>query len=135
MTDWPSTLPPSPLIEGLNEEGPEQALRSENSIGPAKVRRRSTGGVRAITWPLLLTTEQVTILENFIDGDIGGGTLPFNLLDPRTNTVRSFRLVSRPQYSLISHRHWRTNLSLEQLPTGASPEFLELESGDKLLLE
>lgn len=132
--DWPTTLPQSPLIDGYDETPPDLTVRSENATGPAKVRRRATAGVRPVSWNMLLDTTQMTTFDDFFEGTLANGALPFNLKDPRTGLTFEYRIVNKPPYQLESGRLWRVNMQLERLPTGDPPSFFLLGTGDKLLL-
>jgi len=113
---WPVTLPTSPLMRGFSESGEDQTVRTSMDVGPGKVRRRLTAGVRDMTWPFLLTTAQIATLDTFFYTTLLGGALPFTHPDPRTGTSKSWRFTEKPEYRPESATKWSTVLKVEQLP-------------------
>lgn len=116
MATWPATLPQSPLLSGFEEQPPDTRLRTQMDAGPPKTRRRWQTGVRKLTVDLLLSKDQVAILETFIFTTLEGGSLPFDWTHPRTGASTSFMLESIPKYSAVTHSLFQTSLSLEILP-------------------
>ena len=115
MTAWPASLPQAPLI-GHTESAPDTVLRTRMDAGPDKLRRRSTAGVRAIAFPLLLTDAQVNTLDHFYLVDLAGGALRFDLALPRTGGAVQMRFTAPPAYTLVAASKWQAVLRLEVLP-------------------
>ena len=116
MASWPVTLPQYVLREGLGETLPDTALRTEMDAGPAKLRRRTSAAVRPISAAVNLSTSQAADLETFYVDTLEGGTLPFDMADPRTGTTYSFRFTAPPALYPLGATLWRASLALERLP-------------------
>lgn len=116
MANWPDTLPPSPLIDGFEEEEPDVVLRTNMDAGPAKTRRRYTSGVSNLSWPTLLTTAQRATLINFYRVSCDYGAIPYNVTHPITGDIVSVRFVKPPKFQAASHSLFRATLNLEIMP-------------------
>jgi len=116
MATWPVSLPQSPLIQGNNEQAPNNVIRTPMDVGPPKVRRRATAGVRNYTYQFHMTTTQVATLDTFYNDTLSGGSLEFDWTNPRTNNTEYFRFVTPPIYQKIGPDLWLVNINLEQLP-------------------
>jgi hypothetical protein len=74
---WPSDLPDRFLQDGYSESFPDGRLRTPTDAGPGKVRKRFRRAVRPVSAQMLLTVDQLVILNRFWDEDTGGGSLVF----------------------------------------------------------
>ncbi len=74
---WPITLPAYPLLEKYAEAMPNTTIRTDMETGPAKVRQRTTAGVRRLSVGYLLSKAQVSTLEEFYLTILKGGSLSF----------------------------------------------------------
>ena len=88
----------TPLMTGYQETVPDTILRTAMDQGPAKVRQRTTTGVRPMVVTYLLTTAQVTTLESFFLSDAAAGALAFSFTHPRTNASVNARFTKPPSY-------------------------------------
>ena len=113
--DWPSALYGFILKEGYQENPPENVLRTEMSVGPAKLRRRSTSAVRNFTVQLFLTTALVTTFETFYVTTSKSGSLAFSFRAPRTKTIADHRFASIPVY-ISRNQGYIVSFQLEQMP-------------------
>jgi hypothetical protein len=114
---WPLSLPQFVLAAGYGESPPNTVIRTEMSAGPAKVRRRSTAGVRPIACQVRLSHAQRAILDAFFVDDTKSGSLAFDWLHPITRAPVEARFVEPPAYSVSgSSVHVIAALSLEILP-------------------
>jgi hypothetical protein len=113
---WPSTLPQKPLVDGYGEDFPENTIRTEMEVGPAKLRRRSTAAPKKITISFLMTQIQVATFETFFNTTLSSGSLPFDWAHPRTGVTESFRFMKPPQIRPASGLLWKVALELEELP-------------------
>lgn len=116
MPSWPSTLPSAPLMERFRETAPDTVLRSQMETGPAKLRRRTTAGVREMKLSYLLSRAQVEALDGFYLGDLFGGALAFDFTHPRTGDGVSCRFRAPPVYTPVNGDYFRAALELEVLP-------------------
>jgi hypothetical protein len=63
-----------------------------------------------------VTTDQIAILEAFIEDDLAGGSLPFTFPDPREGDDLLVRFAgSLPSWSNIDADSWDISLDLEVL--------------------
>lgn len=120
MPTWPSTLPQLPLADGYSESPQSQVLRSSMDAGPPKTRRRFTAATRSIPMSVTLSNAQVVIFETWFDADIQGGSLPFDMAQPRTGAVVSMLIAGEPPYQLTpigtGSEYWRLTMQLEVQP-------------------
>ena len=113
---WPVTLPAGPLIEGYQETAPNNSIRTQMDVGPAKMRQRATAGVRVYNAVWLFTKAQVADFDTFYNDTLEGGTLAFELADPRTGSTLDFRFTIQPVYQSLSDNLWRVTTVMEVLP-------------------
>lgn len=121
---WPIGLPSAPLVRGLLETVPDLVVRSAVDVGPAKVRRRLTAGVRTFNVRFSMTFDQMELFDEFFLTSIRGGALPFLFTNPRTGEQVDMRIVGRPQYPvrtprLGTGRHGEVIATFEVLPRAA----------------
>lgn len=120
MPTWPSTLPQLPLSDSYSESPQSQVLRSSMDAGPPKTRRRFTAATRAIPMSFTLTNAQVEIFETWFDADIQGGSLPFDMIQPRTGIAVTMLISGEPPYQLTpigtGSEYWRLSMQLEVQP-------------------
>lgn len=116
MPLWPSTLPQSPLIEGFSETAPSTTTRTEMDQGPAKVRQKTTAGVRRLILSFLLSKTQTATLDAFFHTDTKGGSLSFTFPHPRTNESLSCRFTQAPRYQTQNGEKFRAGVELEVMP-------------------
>jgi len=90
--NWPATLPQGLLKSSFSDGPPDNLLRTQMEAGPAKVRRRTTAGVRPLSGAMRVTAAQWAIFKTFFDTDLQSGALSFAFPDPdneaATITVR-----------------------------------------------
>jgi hypothetical protein len=118
---FPASISRAPRVDELRETTPDTTLRSQMDVGPDKLRRRASAGVRTFEAVLDVTRTQVATLDAFYQADTAGGTLPFQWKNPRTGNTADFRFSSRPQYQPRAPRgdgteFWRATFGLELLP-------------------
>jgi hypothetical protein len=112
---WPATLPQYFLRDGYSETDPDNLISSDTSIGPAKLRRRSTSAIRPIAGTIVVTEAQYAIFQSFRANDIKSGALPFTFPDPHTRAAILVRLHGPPTYS-VDGKDWHIGIALEVLP-------------------
>lgn len=110
MVAWPSDIPVSK--DNYIEEPPNNVIRSDMGVGPAKIRRRTILNVRNVSFTLCLTSSQMTTFDSFY---LSNDAIAFDFTNPRTNTTVRARFRSAPSYSL-DESHWRVGVELEILP-------------------
>ena len=114
---WPVGLPQLIAVDGYGETPPDTTLRTGMDAGPAKVRRRSTAGIRPLSVQLDLDAAQVETLDGFYVATLQGGALAFDWVHPRTQAIATLRFVRPPAYRPQgSDAAWRAVMQLEVLP-------------------
>ena len=119
---WPVELPQW-VRAGATYESGRNAIRTEVDQGPAKVRKRFTRGVGKVTLNLELTDAQAERLRVFYENDTsgtpygtGGGTMPFEHVDPVLGTAHDYRFLEPPRLVLdAAAGYWRTTVVLESV--------------------
>ncbi|NOR27612.1 MAG: hypothetical protein GQ540_03675 [Lutibacter sp.] len=115
MAVWPGSLPQKPLF-GFSETTPDLTIRTSMGVGPDKIRRRFTAGVRQFPMSFQMTTAQVATFDTFYITTLAGGSLQFDYSDLRTGLLKSWRFVGVPRYTPISNERWTVDINLEQMP-------------------
>jgi len=116
MTQWPVILPVYPLLENYVEKVPSTSIRTEMEQGPAKVRQRTTAGVRQMSLSYFLNKEQIEALDNFYITGLKGGSVSFDFTHPRNDADIKCRFVSPPEYKAANGNYFKVNIELEILP-------------------
>jgi len=107
---WPSTC--ATLRNSIRERLPDNVLRSPMEVGPAKVRRRTTSGVRELTAEVQpLTSAERSTFESFFVTELRYGSLPFTWVHPLTGATLLCRFKEPPQYQEV----WAKMGSLTQV--------------------
>lgn len=104
--NWPSTLPQYVLEEGYSRNLRSNVIRTENSLGEAKVRRRNSKLIYDLTVSMPMSTAQFSTFESFFQNTIALGSLSFNFPKPEDNsTTIEVRIVTQQQaYSVTPER-------------------------------
>jgi hypothetical protein len=113
---WPTGFPASFLYDGSSERWAENIVRSSMEVGPAKVRRRSTAGVRRITLEQNLTKTQVATMQTYYETTCAHGSLSATIADPRTGSNIEVRFVTPPTIAVIGYEIYRIRYDFEVLP-------------------
>ncbi|MET3611738.1 hypothetical protein ABID16_000043 [Rhizobium aquaticum] len=112
---WPNTLPQHFLREDFAGTSPDNLVASEMSIGPAKVRRRSTAAVSTMNGSMVMTDAEFTIFEAFVANDLAGRAKAFNFPHPRGGAPVLVRMTK--SYTWVPDGiEWRVSIQLEVLP-------------------
>lgn len=98
---WPSGLQQLLNTDGFAEQLGTVAIRSENDVGPAKVRARSTKAVDNITCSINVNATEMAIMKSFFRVDLGQGVMPFEFNHPLTQDLETYRFVSPPSFKPI----------------------------------
>lgn len=115
---WPLGLPQVPQ-KGFSETGGTLIIRTPTDKGPAKMRRRGSKP-SVLNLSFIMTTEQVALLETFVDNTLGG-VRRFGFKHPRTGVTEEFRLVPQGEGDLytityLAPEYWTITAQFEQLP-------------------
>lgn len=113
---WPVTIPDEFMDDGFAESPPDNSIRSQTDIGPPKIRRRSTAGIRPIVGQQKMTSAQVATLDTFYVTTTQSGSLDFEKKNPRTGSTVNMVFSKPPRYRPAGGDYWFVDLELEQLP-------------------
>ncbi len=114
--DWPSSLPQTLRLDGLKTKDQEATVRTDMDTGPAKVRLRFTAASEDVSGSLLLTADELAILQTFFRTTVKRGTLRFNMIHPVTLLTKEFRFKSSPDTAPSGDGNFIASLSLEAMP-------------------
>ena len=113
---WPETLPQNILAQGYKGGLPNNLLRQQMDIGPAKVRRRGTVAVEPVTGNILVTPTGLAVLITFHKTTLLDGTLRFTWVQPEDGTTAvEMRFVEPPTWNWVDG-YYEVALLLEILP-------------------
>ncbi len=123
---WPAGLPQAPQLRELRESLPRLVVRSGMDVGPDKVRRRLTAGVRLVSIELKLTRTQCALLDEFFVETCLGGAEPFDWKNHRTGADATYRFLEPPVLIPLAPRqsgteYWVARFELEMLPATVAP--------------
>ncbi len=115
---WPPGLPQR-VERGFTESIGINVIRTPNDAGPAKIRRRSTRP-SSMSVTMLMTTDQVDILEDFINITLLG-TARFEYTHPRTEDTVEVRIVPGQDGTMFNctyraPEYWMVSMQWEILP-------------------
>lgn len=109
---WPTELPSKPLVDGFDEQGADNVIRSEMDAGPNKVRRRSTAAPEIYRMTFEMSGQQVKILKNFYHDTLLDGSLKFDMSHPRTGDLETWQFKSPYRVVPRDGTRWRANIEL-----------------------
>lgn len=114
--DWPNNIPDKPLVDSFAETPPRDVVRTQMDAGPAKMRPRSTSGVRNLNVTFMMNETELSNLDTFYETTTSQGTARFDFSHPRTGTTVEMRFVERPTYRLVSDDDYEVRVKFEVLP-------------------
>lgn len=94
---WPTSLPQSPLVGTLVVQGQDNMVIGPADVGEGVRRRRASAVSQVVAFSMLMSNEQVRILDNFYDSDLGGGVYRFSFPDPILGESRDYSFSERYQ--------------------------------------
>ncbi len=117
MATWPVTIPAlSEFLEGTYyEETPNNVIRTQMDVGPAKTRQRSTCAPRNLGGILYMTAAQVATHDTFFVTTTNHGADSWDATAPRIGGSENFRYLKPPTYKAIGGGY-HVALQLEMLP-------------------
>jgi hypothetical protein len=113
---WPASLQQYVNTDSFDYKFGNTILRSENDIGPAKVRARSTRGVDMITGAIDLSRTDYTTFEFFFKTTINGGARVFDFPHPITRVMTAVRMMPEPGIKAKGGTTFVVSFSLEVMP-------------------
>jgi hypothetical protein len=112
---WPGTIPQYFLRSSYSEEAPNNLIASSVSIGPAKVRRRTTANVWKMSGSFMMTAAELATFKSFVSSTIADGATAFLFPDQFGGSARLVRITSPYGVSPFG-ADWQVSLELEVLP-------------------
>lgn len=116
-------------MEGITYTSAPNVIRTQMDAGVAKARRRFTAAPETLTFNLVITEEQLQVLQDFVEITLSD-VLPFDWIDFRkpTGTSVTYRFTKRPSYSPRSAagNRWVAAIELEQLTTSQGTYLLDV---------
>lgn len=117
IATWPSFLQQLLNADSFNVEFGDTVIRSDNEIGPQKVRRRFTKPVDTYTASINVFQSDMVAFRQFFNTTLNGGATSFYFVDPLTNVTEVFRFSKPPQISpLGSAGHYRITMNWTKMP-------------------
>lgn len=95
------------------------------SIGPDKVRRRTSIDIRNFPCEIKITRAQLAVFDTFFHDTLAGGSLAFEWTHPRTAETVDARMVNPPTYKPMAPRgdgteYWSATFTIETFPAAAA---------------
>ena len=115
MPAWPSTIPQYFQRDGFEETPGNDTIRSPNSIGPDKVRRRTTANPEEIKGFIYMDQTEYTTFKAFYKDDLGRGSLSFTWVDPIDRSAATFRFMEKYK-TAAAGAGFLVAIKLEKLP-------------------
>lgn len=112
---WPATLPQNFISSSYSYEGADNVLRTENTVGPAKARRRTTSNVKKQSGELFMNASQYADFLTFLEDSISDGAKAFTFPSQFGGPDDLVRMTG-PHRVRSAAAYWYVSLSLEILP-------------------
>lgn len=112
---WPDDLPQRFTATSYEEEAADNVLRTDNSVGPAKARRRTTANVWKQSGQMIMSANQYKAFKMFVEDDLLDGAKAFLFPDQLGGLANLVRLTN-PHKASRTGAKWYVSLSLEVLP-------------------
>jgi len=112
---WPAGLiNVIPLREGFEQTSPNNVIRQDMDVGPAKIRARSTSGYRQQKNMIIVTAAELAIFITFYEVTLSYGALDFTWDDPITGSTFTYRFKEPPNWESFGI-DYKVNMSMEYL--------------------
>lgn len=112
--NWPDSLPCISAV-GYADALSDLTIRTDMDVGPAKVRRRATAGVRVFQTTLTMSEAQMGTFVSFYRDDLMEGVLRFEWTDPLTKSTAEMRFAQPPEWTKRAG-YFIVNCAFEVLP-------------------
>jgi hypothetical protein len=118
MELWPGSLQDLLNVDNFSVKFGDTLIRSDNDVGPSKVRARYTDGVDIYTCSIDLLYEDFETLRDFYKTTLGNGALTFAFTNPLTGDADEWRFTAPPDIRPLGSggRYFRVTMSWELLP-------------------
>lgn len=118
VATWPEDLPQTFDRESYSSGVPDNRIRSQSDVGPAKMRPRASRAAAPIRGDMVMSTSQKNdVLLPFI-AEVGQGILPFWFPSQESGdpVLVRFDDGGLPAWVEFSPGYWRVSFKLEVLP-------------------
>jgi hypothetical protein len=112
---WPSSLPHCFTTDSHSEEGADNVIYSEVSVGPAKARRRTTAQPWSMGGTLRMSADQYLAFQAFLRDEIADGAFSFTFPD-RLGGPDLLVRITTPHKATRSGAKWNVSLVLDVMP-------------------
>lgn len=113
---WPPSLPQKLNVQGHQFTFGDPAVRSSPTVGPSKVRPRSSAVSSPLSGQMMMTTAQLATLRTFYNTTVRGADV-FIFPDPEGGTALNCRFTAGPSVSAtVATGIWSVGLPLEVIP-------------------
>ena len=118
MSQWPSNLPQSPLVDGFSRRKKKGKSEFESQGGTTKSVVFFTAVPEIMKFRLFLDNDQQRQdLQAFYDNTLLFGTKAFDIDDPNTGQQMTAKFVGDPpNFSPIGATYWVAEFDLEVAP-------------------
>lgn len=106
IATWPAFLQDFLNAESFSVEYGETTIRSENELGPPKVRRRYTKPVDTYNCTITVYKTDMTAFRQFFNTTLNGGATSFYFDDPLTGVQEVFTFTKPPSIAPIGSAGW-----------------------------
>lgn len=113
---WPISIPQTPIPDGFQDGIQELSIRSKMDVGPDKIRRRYTAGIRKLQMQFHMNGTQKSDFRAFYITTLLGGSLAFDFEDPAEGGTIELRFVTPPNIEYIGGDYWLIKCDCEKLP-------------------
>lgn len=114
-TPWPASLQQLVNRDSFSMQFGETVLRSDNDIGPVKVRRRFTRPINKVTVGFDMTVDQYEDFYTFFNTTINGGVTTFELEHPITGVLTEWRFNGPPQVTPLGGIIFQASMEWEEI--------------------
>jgi hypothetical protein len=122
IPDWPTTLPQVPLEDGYSSAVYSNVVSDPDGSIFISSRRRSALDISYHSVTFKFSKAELLIFQDFYENTLGGGILPFNILDPIGQSIDMKARINSNNDSAYSlaydgdTREYLVSFTLEQLP-------------------
>ena len=110
---FPATLQDKLNVSGFTFGLGNTTTRSSMDVGPAKVRRRFTTPIDQVSSTITIDYDDWSILYDFYNTTLAGGSLTFLYDHPMTGVETEFRFVQPPTASPMGGRTFSVSFTWE----------------------
>lgn len=120
MDNWPSSLQQKLNADSFEKKFGSSSVRSENDIGPAKVRSRFTDAIDVYGCQILLDFSEYPDLEEFYKTTLNNGVNRFLFTDSFSGLETEYRFVEPPVIRPLGGRVFQVNMVWEKMSLGSA---------------